>query len=77
MNSFSWADEVEYCRQYFIIYSVLPSNTIHTVDVLKLKTLFSFCSKKMLVFRAGIHQMPVRIANREDPDLQKHTDLSL
>ena len=25
-------------------------------------------SNKLLVIRAGIHQMPVRIANREDPD---------
>ena len=25
-------------------------------------------SKKMLVFRAGIHKMDVKIANREDPD---------
>ena len=25
-------------------------------------------SNKMLVFRAGIHKMPFRIANREDPD---------
>ena len=25
-------------------------------------------SNKMLVFRAGIHKMLIRIANREDPD---------
>ena len=29
--------------------------------------LFLF-SNKMLIFRAGIHNMDVRIANREDPD---------
>ena len=29
--------------------------------------LFLF-SNKLLVFRAGIHKMCVRIANREDPD---------
>ena len=29
--------------------------------------LFPF-SNKMLVFRAGIHKMLVKIANREDPD---------
>ena len=29
--------------------------------------LFLF-SNKMLIFRAGIHKMLVRIANREDPD---------
>ena len=29
--------------------------------------LFLF-SNKMLVFRVGIHKMPVKIENREDPD---------
>ena len=32
--------------------------------------------KVMLVFRAGIHKIVVRIANREDPD-QKQSDLCL
>ena len=33
-----------------------------------LNTFLILFSKKMLVFRAGIHKMLVRIANREDPD---------
>ena len=39
-----------------------------TVNVLKFRTLFSFCSQIKLVFRAVIHNMFIRIANREDPD---------
>ena len=31
----------------------------------------------MLVFRVGIHKLLVRIANREDPDLKKKSDLGL
>ena len=39
------------------------------VKVLIFQTLFFFpFSNKMLVLRAGIHKMIVRIANREDPD---------
>ena len=39
------------------------------VNVLKFGTLFlPLFSNKMLVFRAGIHKMDVRIANREDPE---------
>ena len=39
--------------------------------------LFLF-SNKMLVFRAGIHKMPVRIANREDPgQTAEESDLGL
>ena len=38
------------------------------VKVLKFRTLSSFCSKKKVGFRARIHKMFVRIANREDPD---------
>ena len=34
----------------------------HMVNVLKLRTLLSFCSSP------GIHKMLVEIANREDPD---------
>ena len=41
-----------------------------TVNILKLLTLFFFLfSNEMLVSRAGIHKMLVKIANREDPDL--------
>ena len=32
------------------------------------KTFLTPLSNKMLVIKAGIHQMFVRIANREDPD---------
>ena len=39
-----------------------------TVNVLKFLTLFFLFSNKILVNRAGIHKMVVRIANREDPD---------
>ena len=35
--------------------------------------LFLF-SNKMLVFRAGIHKIPVRIANTEDPDQTAFTE---
>ena len=39
------------------------------VNILKFQAIFSFCSQiKKLVFRAGIHIMDVKIANREDPD---------
>ena len=35
----------------------------------KISNMFLFLfSNKMLVIRAGIHKMPVRIANREDTD---------
>ena len=33
-----------------------------------LNTFLTPFSKKILVINAGIHQMPVRIASREDPD---------
>ena len=38
------------------------------VNVLKFRTLIILFLTKMLVIRAGIHRMPVRIANREGPD---------
>ena len=39
------------------------------VKILKFLTPFSFCSQiKIMVLRAGIHKMLVRIANSEDPD---------
>ena len=41
----------------------------HSVNVLKFLTPFLFLfSNEMLVFRAGIHKMLVRIANREHPN---------
>ena len=39
----------------------------YTVNVLKFRILFS-SSNKILVFRAEIHKMLFRIANKEDPD---------
>ena len=55
-------------------FDVIDSSE-YTVNVQKLQTLFLFCSQiKMLVYRAGIHKMGVRIANSED---QKQTDLGL
>ena len=42
---------------------------VYSVNVLKFGTLFYFLFLiKLLVFRAGIHKMLVRISNREDPD---------
>ena len=42
---------------------------VSTVNVLKFRTLFLFLfSNKMLLFRAGIHKMFVKVANWEDPD---------
>ena len=40
---------------------------IFWVNVLKFRTLSLF-SSRMLVIRAGIHKMLVRIGNREDPE---------
>ena len=38
------------------------------VNVLKFWTFFFLFSNKMMVIRAGIHKLLIRIANREDPD---------
>ena len=43
-------------------------NISFTVNVLKFRTLFSLFSTKLLVIKAGIHKMLVRIANSEDTD---------
>ena len=42
----------------------------HILNVRNFRTLFFLVlfSNKMLVFKIGINKMPVRIANREDPD---------
>ena len=42
--------------------------TVHMVNVLKFRTHFSLFLNRILVIRAGIHKMHVRIANKEDPD---------
>ena len=52
---------------------------MYTVNILNFRTLFEVLtflflfSNKMLVIRAGIHIMLVRIANREDPDQTDQT----
>ena len=43
-------------------------NISFTVYVQKLRTLFSLFSTKLLLIKAGIHKMLVKIANKEDPD---------
>ena len=43
----------------------------------KFNTLTLFFSNKMVVIRAGIKKMLVRIANREEPDLTVSSDLGL
>ena len=51
---------------------------IVNVNVLKISNTFLFLlSNKLLVFRAGIYKMIVRIANWDDPDLLKQSDLVL
>ena len=46
------------------LYSIGPD----MVNVLTFKHFLSVFSKKMMVIKAGILQMLVKIANREDPD---------
>ena len=41
------------------------------------KTFLVLFSNKMLVIRAGIHKMLVRIANGEDPDQTASSDCSV
>ena len=50
-----------------------------TVNVLKFRTLHFLLSIKMLIFRAAISKMLVRIANRGDPDqtASNQSDLGL
>ena len=61
------------------IITILHSKILlyNMVNVLKLRILLLLFSTKILVFRAGINKMLVRIANREDPDLKKQSDLGL
>ena len=44
-----------------------PIKKIIMINVLKFRQILFLLSTKMLVFRAEIHEMLVRIANREDP----------
>ena len=48
-----------------------------TVNVLKFHTLLFLFSNKMLIFRAGSHNMLVRMENWEDPDQTASSDLGL
>ena len=62
-----------YLSVFQVPYTI--SNDCHTTErshggkcSKNLNTFLSLFSIKMLVFRAGIHKMDVRIANSEDPD---------
>ena len=46
----------------------LESIEMNMVNVLKFRTFLFLISNKILVIRAEIHKMLVRIANREDPN---------
>ena len=46
----------------------LPRETKESIKHSKILNAFLFLFDKMLVYRAGIHKMFVKIANREDPD---------
>ena len=50
------------------------ANECMLVKLLKFQTIFTLFSNKMLVIRAGIYKMFVRIANREDPDQTASSD---
>ena len=57
-----------------VIVDIQMSNTEFVLSLYgkcpKISNTFLFLfSNKMLVVRAGVHKMLVRIANREDPDL--------
>ena len=57
-----------YKQIYSLLSGVMAAPWV-TINVLKFwNTFLSLFLDKMLVFRAGIHKILVRIANREDPD---------
>ena len=73
------------CNTSIIFFKFIPRNVsvfrtypivIITVPILKFRTFSFLNSIKMLVFRAEINKMLVRIAYREDPD-QTASDLGL
>ena len=49
----------------------LPRETKESIKHSKILNAFLFLFDKMLVYRAGIHKMFVKIANREDPDQEE------
>ena len=56
---------------FLFICRYLPLQTslqLRTVTVLKFGTLLFLFSNQVLVIRAGIYKMHVKIANRDDPD---------
>ena len=58
-------------KKIIFSYALLSRGLFGTVNVLKFRTLFSLCSlfsNKILIVKAEVHQMLVRIANKEDPD---------
>ena len=55
--------EEEFCDT-----SEINPTQVCMVNALKFQTFFLSVLSKILVIRAGIHKMLVRIANREDPD---------
>ena len=63
---------------YNVILFVLVASIIHNIiygKCTKISNTFLFLfSNKMLVFRAGIQIMVVRIPNREDPDQTASTE---
>ena len=71
-----WNDWLGLGSSYFFYRTDMID--ISKVNVQKFQPLFLFLfSYKMLVIRAGIHKMLVRIANREELLLQKQSDLGL
>ena len=60
---------------FLVIFSLV--NHSHTVNDLKFRTLLFFFSNKIVVIRAGINTVLIRIANRENPDQTDHGLCSL
>ena len=59
-------------------YNIVANILIEYSRCSKISNTFLFLfSNEMLVFRAGIHKMLVRIANREDPFQRKQSDIGL
>ena len=65
-STFEPSDNPNHSRQKILLQTSLDITT-GKCSIFSNSFLFLF-SNKMLVFRAGIHKMLVRIANREDPD---------
>ena len=70
-------DELYNHLQYVLDKNEDAGDVLVTINVLKLRPLFSLFLNKMLVIRAAIHKMIVRIANREDPDQAASSEAAL